>query len=556
MVPAAYVLLDSMPLSPNGKLDRKALPAPGDTAYAVRAYEAPVGEVECAIAQIWSEVLGIERIGRHDNFFELGGHSLLAVKVRERMGQHGLHTDIRAFFSSPSLAALAEAVGDATGAVGVPENKIPADTSRITPEMLSLASLSQDEIDRIVATVPEGAANIQDIYPLAPLQEGILFHHLLMERGDPYLLLNNFSFADRSRLDAYIASFRFVISRHDILRTSFAWEGLPDPVQIVWRNAALVVEEVELDPSAGDIAEQLRSRFDPRHYRLDISQAPLIRLFVAYDKAHDRWVSLDLLHHLISDHVTMEIMRGEMFAHLEGRAASLAAPLPFRNFVAQSRLGVSRQEHEAFFREMLGDVGEPTAPFGLIDTQGDGTEIKEAYHGLAGDLSRRLRERSRLLGVSTASLCHVAWARVLSRASGRDDVVFGTVLFGRMEGGKGSDRALGLFINTLPIRIKTNIGLEEGIRQTHALLTQLMHHEHAPLSLAQQCSNMPAQMPLFSALLNYRHSARVASDKKSALNSDLGIKFIGGEERTNYPLALSVNDLGEELSLSVQASPS
>ena len=88
MVPAAYVRLSRLPLTPNGKLDRKALPAPDGEAYATRSYEAPQGEVEETLARIWSEVLGLERVGRHDNFFDLGGHSLLAVRVLLKVRKH------------------------------------------------------------------------------------------------------------------------------------------------------------------------------------------------------------------------------------------------------------------------------------------------------------------------------------------------------------------------------------------------------------------------------------------------------------------------------------
>ena len=183
MVPAAYVTLDALPLTPNGKLDRRALPAPEGSAYGARVYEAPVGEIETALAQIWSEVLQLERVGRQDHFFELGGHSLLAVKLMERMRQQSLHADIRTLFAQPTLAALARAVQQAEDGghveVSVPPNGIPADCQAITPEMLPLIQLSAVQIEQIVAAVPGGAANIQDIYPLAPLQEGILFHYLL-----------------------------------------------------------------------------------------------------------------------------------------------------------------------------------------------------------------------------------------------------------------------------------------------------------------------------------------------------------------------------------------
>src|SRR5262249_30644198 len=159
-------------------------------------------------------------------------------------------------------------------------------------------------------------------------------------------------------------------------------------------------------------------------------------------------------HHLTIDHTTMDLMILEARAHLMGEADRLPEPAPFRNLVAQARLGISREEHEAFFRETLGDVDEPTAPFGLTDVQGDGSGIEEAGFKLGMGLSRRLREIARRLGVSAASLCHLAWAMVLARVSGRDDVVFGTVLFGRMHGSAGADRTLGLFINTLPIRMR------------------------------------------------------------------------------------------------------
>jgi len=112
MAPGAYVELESLPLTANGKLDRRALPAPKDLASAVRQYEAPVGEIETTLAKIWAEVLKLDRVGRRDHFFELGGHSLLAVSLIERMRREGLHADVRALFTTPTLAELAEATED------------------------------------------------------------------------------------------------------------------------------------------------------------------------------------------------------------------------------------------------------------------------------------------------------------------------------------------------------------------------------------------------------------------------------------------------------------
>ena len=196
---------------------------------------------------------------------------------------------------------------------------------------------------------------------------------------------------------------------------------------------------------------------------------------------------------------------------------------------------------------------EPTAPFGLADVRGDGSGISEGRRAIDLALAKRLRARARALGVSPASLFHLAWAQVLARVSGRDDVVFGTVLFGRMQGGEGSDRVLGLFINTLPIRIRVGEdGVADGVRHTHQLLAQLLRHEHAPLVLAQRCSAVAPPAPLFTALLNYRHSVVPGGASGEALEAWEGIEHLGGEGRTNYPFVLSIDDLGEGFVLTAQ----
>ncbi|RZL82125.1 MAG: non-ribosomal peptide synthetase, partial [Variovorax sp.] len=333
----------------------------------------------------------------------------------------------------------------------------PQDATEITPQMLTLVRLDEAEIDAIVQAVPGGAANVQDIYPLVPLQEGILFHHMMNGQGDAYLLEIQLGFDGRSRIDRFLAALQQVIERHDILRTAVLWEGLSQPLQVVWREAPLVVHEVELD--AAQMAQgvsaitQLAQRFSPAHYRLDVTKAPLLRAFIAQETGdgNDRWVMQLLSHHLSTDHTTLELLIGEIQLILQGREDLLSTPVPFRNFVARARLGVSAEEHEAFFSEMLQDVEQPTAPFGLLDVQGDGFDAEEAKLDVEESLAARLREQARHLGVSVASLMHLAWARVLAMASGQQDVVFGTVLFGRMQGGEGVGRTIGMLLNTLPV---------------------------------------------------------------------------------------------------------
>ncbi|RAW82688.1 non-ribosomal peptide synthetase, partial [Photorhabdus laumondii] len=547
MVPAAFVRLDAFPLTPNSKLDRRALPAPGAEAFARQVYAAPQGEIETLLASVWSELLGVEQVSRHDSFFALGGHSLLAVRMIERLRNAGLTLAVRDLFQSPVLSEFAQTVGQSQ-AVVVPANIITPATTELTPEMLPLIDLTQSEIDHIIEQVPGGVANIQDIYALSPLQDGILFHHLLANKGDPYLLVSQMIFVDRSLLDRYLAAVQQVVNRHDILRTAFVWQGLSAPAQVVWRQAQLSVTELTLDPVDGPIRDQLAQYFDPRHHRLDLNQAPLLRFAIAQEE-NGRWSVLQLLHHLIGDHTTLEVMSSEVQAYLAGQEDSLPAPVPFRNLVAQARLEVGQAEHTRFFTDMLVEVDEPTLPFGLTEVHRDGSQVTESHRMLPTKLNDRLRNQARRLDVSLAALCHLAWAQVLSRTSGQVKVVFGTVLFGRMQAGEGADSGMGLFINTLPLRLDMDDApVQERVRLAHTRLAGLLEHEHASLALAQRCSGVSGEAPLFSALLNYRHSAQpVTTD---AIIS--GIEVLSEQERTNYPFVLSVEDFGHALGLTAQ----
>ncbi|WP_143293041.1 non-ribosomal peptide synthetase, partial [Burkholderia pseudomallei] len=427
------------------------------------------------------------------------------------------------------------------------------DPVRITPAQLTLVALSQESIDALMTKVEGGAANVQDIYPLAPLQEGILFHHLMSGESDPYVLSGVLAFRSREVMERFVSALQQVIDRHDILRTGFFWEGLEQPVQVVQRRATLPVSVVELDAREGDIVRQLEARFDSRGYRMDVSRAPLMHVHAACDGEHERWVARVLFHHLSIDHTTLERVIEEARAIGQGRVEDLPQPEPFRNFVAQARLGVSEADHEAYFRAKLGDIDEPTAPFGLLSVQGDGREIAEAARTLKPELSGALRGHARRLGVSAASMMHVAWGLVLSRTTGRQDVVFGTVLFGRMQGGAQSDRSLGLFINTLPVRMRVaQTGVEASVKGTHAQLAELMRHEHAPLVLAQRCSGVPAQTPLFTSLLNYRYS----KPKVAAAHIADGIELLDGHERTNYPVSVDIDDHGDDFKMRAQAAAS
>ncbi|WP_273866454.1 condensation domain-containing protein, partial [Serratia ureilytica] len=375
-----------------------------------------------------------------------------------------------------------------------------------------------------------------------------LFHHLLAEQGDPYQLSAVLRFDSRARLDAWLAAMQQVIDRHDILRTAFITQGVSSPVQVVWRKAELALSERRFDLADGPVWQQLAAGFDPLHQRQDLTRAPLLNFTVAQEE-DGRWCALQQWHHLIGDHSTLAFMEQEVSEILAGRGARLGAAQPFRNAVAQARLTLSEAEHESFFRDMLADISEPVLPFGLSDVHGEGRQIVSRYQALSSALNLRLRRQARRLGVSLASLCHLAWAQVLARVSGRDAVVFGTVLLGRLQGGEGAERALGLFINTLPLRLDIDRrGAEAAAREAHVRLSGLLAHEHAPLALAQRCSGVSPGAPLFSALLNYRHN------NGEAVALPEGVSLLSAEERTNYPFVLSVEDGGDSLGITAQVT--
>ncbi|WP_197413177.1 condensation domain-containing protein, partial [Vibrio sp. MEBiC08052] len=511
-------------------------------------YQAPQGDAEVQLAAIWSELLGVEQVGRADNFFELGGHSLLAVRMADRLRQRGYQLVIRHLFSRITLAELAETleVQEVNPESEIPPNLIPVNCQYITPDMLPLVTLDQKAIDVISQTVDGGAANIQDIYPLAPLQEGILFHHLLEQQGDPYVTRVVQSFKHEADIETFIAALQHVVQRHDILRTAVVWDGLETPVQVVWRQAPVVLqtlrtEQLENGNKTDNVATRLCQHFDPAYTRMDIQRAPMIAAYKVADPAEDRWLLCFLLHHLCNDHTTLELLIEEVQAYIAGREASLPRPLPFRNFVAQTTLNANKDEHLQYFRELLGDIDEPCDPFGL-QASGDDAHVEATHVAVADDVALTIRELSRRFSISPAALFHLAWGVVVQRATGQDDVVFGTVLFGRMAGGEGADRVLGMFLNTLPLRLSfADTSVESALIQTQQRLAELLEHEHTSLALAQQCSGLSNHTPLFSSLLNYRYqggSAQTAATDQETLGS-----LEVAAENTNYPLTVAVNDI-------------
>ncbi|KPX89656.1 Amino acid adenylation [Pseudomonas amygdali pv. mori] len=213
---------------------------------------------------------------------------------RRALTENGLLEHLREH--KPALIELIEQ-GDyqnsKRGALTLPANGIPQGCEQITAQMLTLVELDQATIDQLLDAIPGGAANVQDIYPLAPLQQGILYHHVTATQGDPYVMQVQFAFSDQARLKAFAQALQTVINRHDILRTSVHWNGLETPVQVVWRHAEL---KVDTSPTAEGMT-------------MVLGQAPLMRL-VCHEPAQGQGVQATLLfHHIAMDHSALEVVR-------------------------------------------------------------------------------------------------------------------------------------------------------------------------------------------------------------------------------------------------------
>ncbi|KAF9385373.1 hypothetical protein BGX21_001076, partial [Mortierella sp. AD011] len=200
-----------------------------------------------------------------------------------------------------------------------------------------------------------------------------------------------------------------------------------------------------------------------------------------------------------------------------------------------------------FFTKMLAEIDAPALPYGFSDVRIDGADITESYLALPQVLNDGLRDLSKRNGVSLSSLCHLAWAQVISKTSGQEQVVFGTVLSGRIQATLDSDHAMALPINMLPIRIDVGeVSVEESVRRVQTDLAALRDHEHALLELALRCSSVPPGTPLFSSALNYRYNV-VGSCVKSG-------SMLGEQERTNYPFTITIEDGDSTLSLTAQVA--
>ncbi len=431
MVPSAFVLLDSIPVSPNGKVNRRALPQPEMAHETAGEYVAPGTETEKSIAGIWSAVLHLTRIGSRDNFFALGGHSLLATQVLSRIRQtFDIDLPLRAIFEAPTVAELAKRC-----------------------EAAGRAKLGQD-LPRITQTPRDVAI------PLSFTQQRLWF----LDRMDPGNPVYNMPWIARVtgalNTDALEASVNEVVRRHESLRTRFA-QGDIEPVQVIepWHKMPLAVIDLCDFPSATREEEARRLASEEAAAPFDLAAGPLLRCKLIRLGAEDHVLILNT-HHIVSDAWSLQILRRELStlydAFLRNTSPELEdLPVQYADYSVWQRdvlAGERMAKQLEYWKRQLD--GAPSA----IDLPLD--HPRPALNTTSGakraiviprDVLEGLQDLSRHQGVTLFMTLLGAFAVLLSRYSGQDDIVVGSPIAGRHN--LETENLIGFFINTLALRL-------------------------------------------------------------------------------------------------------
>ncbi|MFF0554450.1 condensation domain-containing protein, partial [Streptomyces sp. NPDC004311] len=398
------------------------------------------------------------------------------------------------------------------------------------------------------------------VWPMSALQQGMLYHALAEPGSEVYVEQLVCTLHGSVDPEVLLTSWQAAIARHPALRAHCSWQDVPSPVLVVPRRADVPAshhdwtrEDTASGPD-GTPADRLdRFLAEDRTAGFDLDGGPLVRLTLLRT-AEDRWTFVWTHHHLLIDGWSLPIVAGEAFARYEAALAGRDLDLPpaadYGTFVRWST-GRDRSADEAFWRRHLGDFTEPAllAPAAVAPTgAADPVRHEPTLHigtERAGALRRFARER----GITLAALVHAAWALVVSRRTGAQDLTVGTVLSGRPAEIDGIEQTVGLFVNTLPLRVRTTgeQTADDWLRRVHQDLQDLADHQHTPLADVAGWAATPVGAQLFDSIVvveNYPFE---------------GLRTAGFElvdaallERTNYPVSLQVLP-GEQLSLRVCA---
>lgn len=422
----------------------------------------------------------------------------------------------------------------------------------LTPSDFPLAGLNQAQLDALA--IP--AREIEDILPLAPMQQGILLHSLLEQGNGIYLMQDQYEVGSDVDFDAFKFAWQQVVQRHPALRTAF--HGLESGVQrqVVMRRVPSPAQLIDLSHLSREAAEAelddlLRVE---REQGFDFARAPLLRLrLVKFGKADFRIVQSH--HHALIDAWCRGLMLTEFFAHyrafIDGRHVSLPAARPYRDFLAwlaEQDEAVSRD----YWRNSLAGFTDVTplpyrhSPQRNLEHE---PQMRDVTLALGVEQTAKLADQARQHRLTANTFVQAAWALLLMRHADRDEVLFGVTVAGRPTELEGIEGALGLFINTLPLRLKRpGVGASalELLNALQAQNAEMRQHEHLSLADIQLLADTPRGQPLFDSLFVFENVPLGAEVQQAV--SEYRINPLANRTHTNYPLTVVLLP-GESLQL-------
>ncbi len=437
----------------------------------------------------------------------------------------------REMFNAATIQRLADDY--ATELKALIEHCCATPAGQVTPSDFPLARITQQQLDAL----PVAGPDIADLYPLSPMQQGMLFHTLYAPQGQAYI---NQLRLDIEGLDLLIfgRAWQAALDRHDILRSSFHWLGLDSAHQVIRRQVDVqlqVIEDVNADLDA--LADAERSR------GFELNAAPLFRLMLVRSTG-SAWHFIFTSHHILMDGWSNAQLLGEVLAHYAGQA--VPAPLgQFRDY-----LGWLQQQSsgEGYWKNALVPLQAPTLLAQALRAPVGGVGMADHQVLLDNDFTQALGEFARQQKVTLNTVLQGAWSLLLQRYSGQACVVFGATVAGRSAPLPGIEQQLGLFINTLPLISAASPAQSAGawLSELQALNLSLRDHEHVPLYDIQAWAGQQGAA-LFDTLLVFENFP-VAEALKQGAPAGLTFGRMHNHERTNYPLTLGV-ELGAGLRL-------
>jgi amino acid adenylation domain-containing protein len=385
---------------------------------------------------------------------------------------------------------------------------------------------------------------VEDIYELSPLQAGMLFHCLYAPDAALYFEQVTLTFDARLDRTAFDRAWREVVARNPILRTSFHWDGLEKPVQVVHPEVDVEIRHVELD-GAGNMAGRARAidswLRDDRRRAFDLRRAPLFRV-AALRVGPASWHLVLSFHHALLDGWSLPLLFQEFSslyeAYVQGREPRLDTRRPYGDYIGwlqQQDLG----EAERFWRRTLeGYAGTFPLPEDRSGTAPDSPDqFSDGFLALSSEATASLQAFCRREQVTLNTLVQAAWALVLARYGRVDDVVFGAIVSGRPPQLAGIEAMIGMFINTIAVRIRTPRDQPVGawLRRVQADQFEARRYEYSPLVQVQGWSGIPRGTPLFETILVFENYPRVPQGVTAGRRSASDARAF---ERTNYPLCL------------------